>query len=166
MLKEEPLTEGEEIDPYKGIAYQTYRWLLQLCLQNRWTTVGIMLAALIASIIGFGQVKQAFFPASSLPMFMVEYWLPQGSDIRAVHDDIQSIERNLKKLPDIEQVTATIGRGAERFMLTYAPEFSYPSYAQLIVRVKSFDQVQPTINAIDQLDHVIATAPTTPVDDG
>jgi multidrug efflux pump subunit AcrB len=150
MFKEETLPDGEEVDPYKGVAYQIYRSVLHLGLRFRWTTLSIMLAALVASIIGFGQVKQAFFPASSLPMFMVEYWLPQGSDIRAVNEDISAIEQDLMELPDVEQVTATIGRGAERFMLTYAPEFTYPSYAQLIVRVNEFDKVQSTIDAADQ----------------
>ncbi len=148
MFKEETVSDAEAIDPYRGFAYQTYRGILQLCLRFRWTTIVIMLAALSASIIGFTQVKQAFFPASSLPMFMVEYWLPQGSDIRAVKDDIQSIEQKLQQFPEIEQVTATIGRGAERFMLTYAPEFTYPSYAQLIIRVNAYDRVQPTIDAM------------------
>ncbi len=148
MFKEEKVDDGIEVDPYRGIAYQVYRGLLHVCLRFRWTAVLAMLSALVVSIIGFTQVKQAFFPASSLPMFMVEYWLPQGSDIRAVNDDIRSIEKRLQRLPHIEQVTATIGRGAERFMLTYAPEFTYPSYAQLVVRVSAFDKVQPTIDAI------------------
>ncbi len=148
MFKEEILADGEEVDPYKGFVYQIYKGILHLCLRFRWATISIMLAALVAAVIGFTQVKQAFFPASSLPMFMVEYWLPQGSDIRAVNDDIQMIEERLQQVPDIEQVTATIGRGAERFMLTYSPEFTYPSYAQLIVRVSNFDKVQSTIDAM------------------
>lgn len=151
MFKEEVIADDEEVDPYKGIAYQAYRWILHLCMRFRWITIGITLAALVAAVIGFGQVKQAFFPASSLPMFMVEYWLPQGSDIRAVNDDIESLEQKIMALPDVEQVTATIGRGAERFMLTYAPEFNYPSYAQLIVRVSSYDNVQKTIDATEEL---------------
>ena len=151
MFSETISSSDKPVDPYKGIAYQVYKQILHLCLRFRWTTLTIMLAALVLSVIGFTQVKQAFFPASSLPMLMVEYWLPEGSDIRAVNDDIQSVERRLQQIPYIEQVTATIGRGAERFMLTYSPEFTYPSYAQLIIRVSSFDRVQPTIEALQEM---------------
>lgn len=151
LFREEPATSDEAVDPYKGIAYQGYKAVLHLVLRFRAMTMLVMVAALVAAVVGFGQVKQAFFPASSLPMFMVEYWLPQGSDIRAVNDDIQALEKQILDLPEVQQVTATMGRGAERFMLTYQPEFSYPSYAQLIVRVNSYEQVAPVITELQTL---------------
>ena len=151
MFKEDTSSAGKEVDPYKGFAYQTYKALLYLCLRFRWTTIVVMVVTLALSVAGFTQVKQAFFPAGSQPMFMVEYWLPQGSDIRAVNADIEDIEKKLKEIEKIEQVTATIGRGAERFMLTYAPEFTNSSYAQLIIRVSSFDEVETTISDMQSL---------------
>lgn len=151
MFREQAVEDGEKVDPYQSVFYRAYQWVLHLTLEYRWSTVFVMLIALTVSVIGFGQVKQAFFPASTLPMFMVEYWLPEGSDISATHQDIQSIEKSMLDNPMIEQVTATLGRGAERFMLTYAPEFSFPSYAQLIVRVKDYENVQPVIETTRQL---------------
>jgi len=151
MFKEETNQSDQVVDPYKGLIYQLYKSLLHLCLRFRWATMIVLTGALFAAVIGFGSVKQAFFPASSLPMFTVEYWLPQGSDIRAVTDDVQMIERDLKAFDSIEQVTATIGRGAERFMLTYNPEFDNSSYAQFIVKVADFESVQPTIDQMKAL---------------
>jgi multidrug efflux pump subunit AcrB len=151
LFKETPAGDGAPADPYRGIAYRLYRNLLHLVLRFRWMTLLAMLVALLAAVAGFTQVKQAFFPASSLPMFMIEYWLPQGSDIRAVTADVESLEKTVLERPYVEQVTATIGRGAERFMLTYQPEFTYPSYAQLIVRVKDFDHVAVGMQEIKRL---------------
>lgn len=151
LFKEQKVEPTEIIDPYKGIAYQIYKGILHITLRFRWTTMLLMLGALIAAGVGFGQVKQAFFPASSLPMFMVEYWLPQGSDIRAVNDDIKQLEKQVLKVNNVKQVTTTIGRGAERFMLTYSPENNYPSYSQMIVRVKDFESVAPAMQEISQL---------------
>ena len=152
MFKEQNVADDEQPeDPYKGIFYQAYKGILHITLRFRWSTMLLMLMALVISIMGFGKVKQSFFPASSLPMFMVEYWLPQGSDISAVQKDIHSLEKQLLSKNNVEQVTATIGRGAERFMLTYAPEFSFPSYAQLIVKVTDFEQIQPTIDELTKI---------------
>lgn len=151
MFKEQTAAADKEVNPYKGLAYQAYKALLHFCLRFRWSTTVIMIAALVLSVVGFTQVKQAFFPASSLPMFMVEYWLPQGSDIRSVNADIEDLEKQLQQLPAIEQVTATVGRGAERFMLTYSPQFTNASYAQLIVKVSSFDEVESTIRDMQSL---------------
>jgi len=144
MFKEEPKNTGEhepEVDPYKGAAYRIYRGVLHFCLRFRWLSMMVMVMALFAAIVGFGQVKQAFFPASSMPMVMIEYWLPQGSDIRTVNEDVIEIEQELLAMPEVTQVTATIGRGAERFMLTYSTEPSNASYAQFIVKLQDFEQV-------------------------
>jgi multidrug efflux pump subunit AcrB len=141
----------EQVDLYKGFAYQAYKQLLHLVLRFRWTTIVIMSAVMMSAVLGFTQVKQAFFPASSLPIFMVEYWLPQGSDIRALTADIEALEKEVMAHDDVVQVTTTIGRGAERFMLTYQPEFTYPNYAQLIVQLNDFEKVQPTIDALETL---------------
>ena len=151
MFREETVSADETVDPYKGLAYQAYKALLHFCLRFRWLTMLVMTAALLASIYGFTLVKQAFFPASSLPMFMVEYWLPQGSDIRSLNDEIAVIEKQLLQMPAVEQVTATVGRGAERFMLTYSPQFTNSSYAQLIVRVSSFEQITATKRELQTL---------------
>ena len=156
MFKEE-INSGadslETVDPYKGVAYRIYKSILNFCLRFRWLSMLAMTLALVVAIMGFGQVKQAFFPASSLPMVFVEYWLPQGSDIRTVNDDIQDIEKVLLEMPEVKQVTATIGRGSERFMLTYATEPSNPSFAQLIVQFHNFEQVAGGIEKIQTLLH-------------
>lgn len=156
MFKEEINSAAdslENVDPYKGVAYRIYKSILHFCLRFRWLSMFAMVLALVVAIMGFGQVKQAFFPASSLPMVFVEYWLPQGSDIRTVNDDIQDIEKVLLEMPEVKQVTATIGRGSERFMLTYATEPSNPSYAQLIVQFHNFEQVVGGIEKIQTILH-------------
>ncbi|WP_299877057.1 efflux RND transporter permease subunit [uncultured Cocleimonas sp.] len=142
MFKEEIIAQHDmAADPYKGVFYGTYRWLLHVFLRFRWLTLFGIIGLFVFSMMNFSNVKQAFFPASSLPVFILDYWLPEGSDIRATEKDIRGLENYIKEQDGVEQVTATIGRGAERFMLTYSPEFNYPSYAQLLVRAESFERV-------------------------
>ena len=150
MFKEEAGSkEGEEeVDPYKGVFYRMYRGVVRFCLRFRWLTVLVIMAMFAGSVVGFGQVRQAFFPDSPLPMFIVDYWLPEGTDIRATEEDASKLEKHVKSLEAVEHVTTTIGRGADRFMLTYAVEFNAPSYAQLIVRAKTFDDIVPLIKQL------------------
>lgn len=151
MFKEE-INAGPEhepsVDPYNSAPYRAYKGILHFCLRFRWLSVFAMSAALALSVVGFTQVKQAFFPSSSLPIVMVEYWLPQGTDIRALNDEIKDIERTILDMSEVEQVTSTIGRGAERFMLTYVVELNNSSYAQLIVQFHNFDLVAPATEKI------------------
>jgi multidrug efflux pump subunit AcrB len=152
MFKEQPTQDGgEQVDPYKGIIYQAYRGLLHTTLRFRWTTMLFMVAALYSAILAFGQVKQAFFPESTLPAFTVNYWLPQGTDIRATTEEIEALQARVMELPEVQQVTATIGRGAERFMLTYAPEFSYSGYGQLLVATHNYEDVAKALVKTQEL---------------
>ena len=62
MFKEEAPADGEVVDPYKGVAYQAYRWILHLCLRFRWMTVGITLARTGRGGDRFRAGKAGLFP--------------------------------------------------------------------------------------------------------
>ena len=104
-----------------------------------------MVVLLLAAVGGFGLVKQSFFPPSNTPIFLVDYWLPQGSDIRATSERVQHLEGALGDTEHVTGVTSTIGQGAQRFMLPYFPQKTYPSYAQLIVRVDQRENIDGVI---------------------
>lgn len=128
-------------DPYAGQFYQRYASLLRLALRQRALTLGGLALLTLVSVIGFGQVKQVFFPASNTPIFYLNYFLPQGSDIRATSRDLAEIERFVMAQPEVESVSSFIGSGASRFMLTYAPEQPNAAYGQLIIRTAHRDQI-------------------------
>ncbi|MGA4608419.1 efflux RND transporter permease subunit [Pseudoalteromonas maricaloris] len=134
--KEKSSDTSEENDPYKGVIFTVYKSMLTFCLKNRAITIISMVLLLVAAVVGFKSVKQSFFPASNTPMFYVDYWYYQGADIRSTAQNVEKIESFLLADPMVNEVTATIGQGAPRFMLTYSPEKQYDAYGQLIVRVK------------------------------
>jgi len=59
-------------DPYKGAFYGFYRGFLWLALRSRVLVVLVILGITVWSVMAFGQVKQAFFPASNTPLFYVQ----------------------------------------------------------------------------------------------
>lgn len=136
---------GSDKDPYGGWIYRLYGRFLTLALRLRVLTVALLVAITAACAWGFSFVSQSFFPDSNTPMFYVNYELPQGSDIRATQRDAERIEAYLLDKEGVEAVSTFMGRGATRFMLTYAPEQPDPAYAQFIVRTESLER-------IDELD--------------
>ena len=141
MFKETKVSKvtNNEASPYQGAIFTGYKALLNLCMQHRAITLLMMVALFVTAIIGFAQVKQSFFPKSNTPMFYLDYWRFQGSDIRETQKDLESIQAYLLTQNKVTQITSTTGRGAPRFMLTYAPEKSYAAYGQLIIRVENRD---------------------------
>lgn len=130
--------DGHE-DVFKHPVYRAYKKALTVCLRHRVISMLAMVLLLVASVVGFGQVKQAFFPPSTTPLFYVDLWYPQGTDIRYTEQDSQRLEEYLLNRSEVTSVATTIGRGAPRFTLTYLVEKSYESYAQLLVRVDNND---------------------------
>jgi len=144
--------KGKELeDPYKGALFVMYKKLLDLCMRHRSLTVGILVGLLIVAILGFGKVQQSFFPSSTTPIFMVDFWLPQGTDIRATDENVVEIQNALSGDERIEFSHAVIGGGMPRFMLTYTPESSYSSYAQLLFRTKDRADVIPMMRDVEIL---------------
>lgn len=83
LLKEEDKEVGDEDqDPYKGWLFVAFGALLKVALRFRWLTVAAMVALLVGAVVAFGNVKQQFFPPSNTPMFYVDMWMPEGTDIR------------------------------------------------------------------------------------
>ena len=75
-------TGAEEDDPYKGALFTGFKSLLDVAMRFRWATIGLLIILLLISVKGFSMVKNEFFPPMNTPMFTIDYWLPQGTDIR------------------------------------------------------------------------------------
>ena len=140
-------------DPYQGVIFNVYKGVLHTAMRYRKTTLLLMVILLVSSVYGFKFIKQSFFPASNTPMFYVDYWHTQGADIHTTMDGVAKLEKFLQADPLVEEITTTVGQGAPRFMLTYAPEKSYPAYGQLIIRVKDRDAVTTMIKKVRDYQH-------------
>ncbi|OCP63603.1 multidrug efflux RND transporter permease subunit VmeV [Vibrio parahaemolyticus] len=150
LLKEEEKdTNGEDEDPYKGWLFVVFGALLKFSLRFRWMTVAAMVALLVAAVIAFGNVKQQFFPPSNTPMFYVDMWMPEGTDIRQTIKQAEKVESYIRQQDDIDFVSVSIGQGLQRFALTYQPEKSYEAYAQFQVRTTDRDNMFKLLHKLD-----------------
>ncbi|PWE18097.1 MFS transporter [Marinicauda salina] len=133
--------KGMNPDPYGKGVYTWYRRVLVTALKRRWMTLAALIAITIASVWGFGYVKNAFFPNSNTPLFYVNISEPQGTDILATDETVRDIADFARAQPEAEAVSAFVGRGATRFMLTYVSEQPNPAYGQLVVRTARRDAI-------------------------
>ncbi|HHC6582217.1 TPA: efflux RND transporter permease subunit VmeI [Vibrio parahaemolyticus] len=149
--------EGEENDPYNGIIFVAYKKFLEFCMRRAWLTVVVLIVGLGASVYGFTLVKQSFFPSSTTPIFQLDVWLPEGTDIRATNDKLKELESWLAEQEHVDHITTTAGKGLQRFMLTYAPEKSYAAYGEITTRVDNYEALPPLMARFR--DHLKANYP-------
>lgn len=128
--------QSSDNDPYKGIVFVVFRRLLTYAIHYRFVTLTLAVA-LLAGVLSFsGQVKNAFFPNATTPLFFVDLWLPEGTDILQTEKTVKRLESLVNNMDQVVQVTSVTGGGAQRFTLTYSPEQRYASFGQLIVETR------------------------------
>lgn len=146
LFKDDATADSSELkdseDIYKGVIFDVFSGILGFALRWRVLTVVTMVGLLVSAVIAFGQVKQAFFPPSTTPMFLVDVWHKAGTDIRVNAEKMGIIEAHMLEQEGVEEVTTTVGQGLPRFMLTYKTEKSYPTYAQLVIRMQDGESLE------------------------
>lgn len=131
----------EQVDPYAGGFYGSYRRFLGACIRFRGITITVVAALFALSLYGFGFVDKSFFPDSTRPQFMVDLWLPQGTFIRDTDAKVRPVEKFLREQEGVTHVSTLVGGGAMRFLLTYEAEKDNSAYAQLLVDVDDYARI-------------------------
>lgn len=154
MFKE---VEGDVEPPKEGKLMASYKQFMRSLLKVRWLPIGAAVILFAVSVWGFQFVKSGFFPASTTPQIVVDYWLPEGTDISQTKADILKIEAELATMDGIADIQTLIGKGALRYMLVYGGENANSSYGQFLLKVKDFDEIALIIPRIQ--DYIDANYP-------
>ncbi|EMB50704.1 transporter AcrB/D/F family protein [Vibrio mimicus] len=125
-----------------------YKNVLQWVLSHRVVSCLMLLGTLIAAIWGAQFIPPGFMPESQRPQFVVDVYLPQGSDIHRTEQVVASIEKDVAQKEGITNITSFIGGGGLRFMLTYSPEARNPSYGQLLIDIDDYTKIAPLVGEL------------------
>jgi multidrug efflux pump subunit AcrB len=165
---------GEDDNPYDKGFFLKFRGLLKMVIKMRWQTVIVVVALFLSAGYGFGYIKNAFFPNSNTPMFFVDVWEPEGTDIRVTSRDTREIAEFLRQQEGVRQTVSLVGGGDARFALTYEPKEASPAYAQIMVQTETLEQISRVWPAVEkhmrdnypQLDPIIKAFRIGPGRDG
>ena len=141
---------GGEAGAYGGALYTAYRTFLGLAIRFRYVSTAIVLVLFGVSLWGFQYVDKTFFPNSTRPQFMVDFWLPQGTYIDDTMETSTAVEEYLLELDGTTHVTTLGGAGGLRFLLTYSPEKVNSAYLQYLVDVEDYATIEDQIAKVEQ----------------
>ncbi|MEM1433133.1 MAG: efflux RND transporter permease subunit [Pseudomonadota bacterium] len=127
--------EGEAVE---GRFMSWYRGVIQTALRFKVLSVALTVAVFAAALWGFQFVNVGFFPASTSPQIVVDYYLPQGTDIQRTNTDMRRLENYVSGLEGVNAVQTLVGGGALRYMLVYDSASATPSYGQLLIRTDDY----------------------------
>jgi multidrug efflux pump subunit AcrB len=141
---------GGETEAYGGALYTAYRKFLGLAIRFRYVSTAVVLILFGVSLWGFQYVDKTFFPNSTRPQFMVDFWLPQGTYIDDTMRTSAAVEEYLLELDGTTHVTTLGGAGGLRFLLTYSPEKLNSAYLQYLVDVEDYTTIEDMIAKVER----------------
>ncbi|MEH6445313.1 MAG: efflux RND transporter permease subunit [Oceanospirillaceae bacterium] len=127
--------------PKESAFFARYKQCMRWSLKFRYLVIAFVISLFGASIWGAQFMTQGFFPQSTSPQMVVDYWLPEGTRIERTEQDMLKIEAFISKMPHVEAVQTLIGAGGIRYMLTYSPESANSSYGQFLVKVDDYNNI-------------------------
>lgn len=114
-----------------GFVESIIRWVLR----HRWLTVGCGVVVLVISLGLMGRMPQNFFPQLAKPYFRADVILPDGYDIEATEERLDSITKWLKVQPEVKRVSTTAGGTPPRYYLASGSYSSKPNYGNVLVEL-------------------------------
>ena len=127
---------------------RAYKSFLRRMIKARVVVALATLGVFMLSLWAFGFAKQGFFPASTTPQLVIDFFLPQGVAIDRTARDMTKLEAFVSELDGVEAVQTLVGAGGLRYMLIYAPESPNPSYGQILLRVDDYRRLDGLIPPI------------------
>ena len=145
MFLKAPAAGASQADPFAGRFYQALRRHLALFIEHRWATVAGLLLMFGGALLLFGALKQSFFPNATRDQFMIDFYMPKGTDIRVVEQRAIELEDMLFDDSRVRDVSLFIGKPAPRFILTYQPEKDPRAYAFFLIGVHDADDIDQMV---------------------
>lgn len=143
-------SDGGSTEEKEGAFARTFKGFTRGALKARWGVLGGAFAMFVAAIWGFQFVKSGFFPASTTPQIAIDYWLPEGSDIRTTNAELERLETYLEGLEGVDVIHTLVGGGALRYMLIYNFESQNPAYGQILVKVDDYQRIAELLPQIQE----------------
>ncbi len=130
--------KNKSANPYEGKLYVYFERFIKYTLKHRALTVIIFVVILFSAFYNFKNLKVLFMPDLDYDQFIVEYWLPAGSDSKQVSEDLLVLEKELIKFEDVHNITAAVGATPTRYTLVRPMNNLKSNYGELIIDATDF----------------------------
>ena len=139
ILKEKKDNQTEKPkDPYDTPFYRKLTAFIEGVIKRKYLTLAVVFGLFFISVFLFKYVKQDFFPAINKPMFKVDYFLPEGADIRSVEKDVKKMEKWLLNRKEVKNVSITLGASPLRYYLASVSWSPRPNLANLLIETTDY----------------------------
>jgi multidrug efflux pump subunit AcrB len=121
----------------KGRVGQMFARLLLFCMNHRWSTIAVTVAAFLLALFGMQFVQQQFFPSSDRAELVIDWSLPQNASILDTNAQMARFEREqLQGNDSVEHWSSYVGTAAPRFVLSFDVQPSNTWFGEQVIVTK------------------------------
>ena len=132
----------------KGQSARRFSRLLVVCMQHRWTTIGVTGGAFLLALVGMQFVPQQFFPSSDRDELIIDWNLPQNASIADTNAQMARFEHEqLQGNDGVDHWSTYVGTGAPRFVLSFDVQTANTWFGQMVVVTKGGIKVRDRLKA-------------------
>ena len=132
----------------KGKSARRFSRLLVVCMQHRWTTIGVTGGAFLLALVGMQFVPQQFFPSSDRDELIIDWNLPQNASIADTNAQMARFEHEqLQGNDGVDHWSSYVGTGAPRFVLSFDVQTANTWFGQMVVVTKGGVKVRDRLKA-------------------
>jgi multidrug efflux pump subunit AcrB len=153
FLENDGAVEEKAENPF----FAKYRAIMRQVIVRSNTAIIAVVALFLVAVAGFNFVKSGFFPPSTTPQVVVDFSMPEGTDIAVTDARMRKLEVYLSELEGVEGIQTLVGQGTLRYMLVYSPESPSSAYGQFLIQTESYDAIPGLLAQIQQ--HIDANYP-------
>ena len=138
----------EETEKQDGRFMRTYKDVIRAILARKAIALGAVVAIFAFALWGFQFVKVGFFPASTSPQVIVDYFLPEGTDIERTRADMIRMEKYAAQIDGVTNVQTLVGGGTLRYTLVYDVLSENASIGQMLLKTRDYRENDRIIREI------------------
>ncbi|NLR91256.1 efflux RND transporter permease subunit [Flammeovirga agarivorans] len=136
--------------PYDNGIYKMFKSSLIYSLKYNKAFLSSITVLLVGSLYGMQYMRVDFMPKIPYDQFVVEYKLPEGSNLEAVEEEMTAIENELREIEDIKNITLSLGRPPARFTLMRPMSNGGSNYGEFIIETKTVESVGKVIPQVQK----------------
>lgn len=136
-------SKSGEVETNQGLFYKWFDKAIRFSLLHKTMMAVSMVLLLVLSFWSFRFIKKDFFPNSPYDQFLLEYYLPEGSDVSQVEKDLNAVQQELSQWDEIDFVVTALVRTPVRYTLSRPMNSMNMNYGELIISLKTEDDLNP-----------------------
>jgi len=144
-------------DGRKSVGYQVlnlmqkaYDRTIKVAMDRPFITIGIGALSILGGVLLLMHTDNKFFPVAERNQFVIELWMPSGTNLNTTDAAVKKIEKKLDNEGEITDYASFVGTSAPRFYYNFDPVPPTDNYALIVINTKTVGGAEVLADSLER----------------